>query len=140
MVLGQPRTVAAVGQLSPTGSDLVVGVQMSYPGGAIAQVHTSAAGDSPDSGLILGTKGWVHLDGRIHHPSSVTISIRDETETIPATEYGSGYGPQIAEVERCLRAGLTESPYVPLDDTVALLEVIDDVRAQIGVRYAADQS
>lgn len=138
LVLGPPSSVSAVGRLSPTGSDLVAAVQLSYASGAVAQAHTSAAGDSPDSGLILGTAGWIRLDERVHHPASVTVSTAAGVETYPATEYGSGYGPQIAEVERCLRAGLIESPAVPLDDTVAILEMIDEVRAQIGVRYAAD--
>jgi hypothetical protein len=44
----------------------------------------------------------------------------------------------VAEVERCLRAGELESPVVPLDDTIAILETIDEARRQIGVRYPAD--
>ncbi len=42
-------------------------------------------------------------------------------------------------MERALRAGETESPVVPLQDTVEILEVIDQARAQIGVRYPADR-
>jgi hypothetical protein len=42
-------------------------------------------------------------------------------------------------VERALRAGETESAVVPLQDTVEILEVIDQARAQIGVRYQADE-
>ena len=41
-------------------------------------------------------------------------------------------------MERCLRAGLTESPLVPLDDTVAILGVLDEARAELGVRYPVD--
>jgi hypothetical protein len=51
---------------------------------------------------------------------------------------GNGYGFQIAEVQRCLRAGETESPLVPLDETVAILELLDEVRAELGVHYPAD--
>ena len=42
-------------------------------------------------------------------------------------------------MERALRAGETESAVVPLQDTVQILEVIDQARAQIGVRYPADE-
>jgi len=31
-----------------------------------------------------------------------------------------------------------ESPRVPLDDTVGILETLDEARRQIGVRYSAD--
>ena len=38
---------------------------------------------------------------------------------------------------RCLRNGETESPLVPLDETVALMRLMDTIRDQIGVRYDA---
>ena len=44
---------------------------------------------------------------------------------------------EAAEVNRCLRAGLTESPLLPLDETLAIMGVLDDVRAQIGLDYSA---
>lgn len=137
-VLGRPDAVAAAGRLSPTGSDLVVALQLSYADGPVAQVLTSAAGGSPDAGLILGTAGWVRLEPRIHRPRSITVSTAEGDEQIHGGQEGSGYAPQVAEVERCLRAGLTESATLPLDDTVALLDVIDQARAQLGVVYAAD--
>jgi hypothetical protein len=74
----------------------------------------------------------------VHHPSSVTVWTSEGEEVLPTTEYGNSYAPQIAEVERCLLAGLAEIPFVSLDDTVALLEVIDEARAQIGVHYLSD--
>jgi hypothetical protein len=42
---------------------------------------------------------------------------------------GNGYNYEIAEVVRCLRAGRTECPVMPLDESVAILEVIDQMRA-----------
>ncbi len=138
MVLGAPDAVSAFGQLSPTGSDLVAALQLSYPGGKVAQVHTSAAGFSPDASLVLGTGGWIHLTPRIHRPRTLTVWTSEGEETIHGTEEGNGYGLEVAEVERCLRAGLTESPAIPLGDTVGILRVIDQARAQLGVVYAAD--
>jgi len=41
-------------------------------------------------------------------------------------------------VVRCLRNGETESPLVPLEETVAMMRLMDDIRDRIGVRYAAD--
>jgi hypothetical protein len=37
---------------------------------------------------------------------------------------------------RCLRAGLLESPVMPLDETVSILGTLDEVRDQIGLNYS----
>ncbi len=44
---------------------------------------------------------------------------------------GNGLGHQIEEVSRCLLAGLTTSPLMPLADSVAALRVIDDLRRKL---------
>jgi len=138
MLLGAPESVQAVGRLSPTGSDVTAALQLSYPGGQVAQIHSSASAVSPDAGLIIGTEGWLRLEPRIHRPEALTVWTTDGTETIHGSAEGTGYDLEVAEVERCLRAGLGESPLVPLDDTVDILRLIDEARSQLGVRYAAD--
>ena len=46
----------------------------------------------------------------------------------------------VKEVGRCLRAGLLESPLMPLDETVSIIGTLDEVRDQIGLTYASEQS
>jgi hypothetical protein len=48
---------------------------------------------------------------------------------------GTGLAHEALEVVRCLRNGETESPLVPLDDTVALMRQMDRIRELVGVRY-----
>ena len=48
---------------------------------------------------------------------------------------GAGYGNEIVEVHRCLRAGLTTSDVVPPEQTVSLMRQLDVIREQIGVHY-----
>ena len=51
---------------------------------------------------------------------------------------GRGYGHEIAEFRRCLAEGLLESPLVPHAQTLTIMRQMDDLRAQVGVRYAGD--
>ena len=139
MILGRPQTQAVAGALAPTGSDLTAALQWSYADGRLAQIYCSAAGYSPYAGLVTGTDGWLRLEERVHHPTRLIISNSAGERVIEgAPQVGNGYGHQVAEVARCLREGLTESPYVPLDDTVGVLELLDDARHQLGVHYPAD--
>jgi hypothetical protein len=59
-------------------------------------------------------------------------------EVIAKPWRGNRYVAQVEEVHRCLRAGLAESPVMPLDETVALVGWMDAMRAQFGLRYPGE--
>jgi predicted dehydrogenase len=140
LFLGRPDTVHAVGSLSPTGSDLTNAMQWGYADGRVAQLYCSAAGESPFAALVTGTAGWISIEPRIHRPTRMVVHDASGDEVIPAeAEPGNGYALEVLEVARCLREGILESPLVPLDDTVAILEVLDEARRQLGVHYPADE-
>ena len=139
MFLGRPDEMQAVGTLAPTGTDVTVGQLWRYDRGPIASLYCSAAGPSPFGGLINGTDGWISIEPRLHRPDRLLVHRGDDTEVIAAPAVsGNGYVLQVQEVERCLDAGLTESEFIPLDDTIGILEVLDEARRQLGVRYPAD--
>ncbi|MEP7020848.1 MAG: Gfo/Idh/MocA family oxidoreductase [Pseudonocardiales bacterium] len=138
LFLGQPDAVQAYGVLSPTGSDATASLQCSYASGRVAQIHTSAVRESPLGALVVGTAGWIQVQSPLHLPASMTIHTAEGDEVVTGQMPGNGYRLEVAEVERCLRAGELESPIVPLDETVAILETIDEARRQIGVDYPAD--
>jgi predicted dehydrogenase len=139
LFLGRPDTVQATGFLSPTRSDLTVAMQWGYDNGRFAQLASTTLGPNRLPGLIAGPAGWISLTGPVYRPEVITIHDGAGDEVLTGELPGHGYQPQILEVERCLRAGELESPLVPLDETIAILEVLDEVRAQVGVRYAADE-
>jgi len=140
MFLGRPDEVQALGTLAPTGADVTVSQQWRYDRGPIAQLFCTAAGPSPFGGLINGSAGWIGIEPRLHRPQRLVVHRGDDTEVIEAAPVpGNGYLLEVHEVERCLNEGRTESEHIPLDETVAILDVIDEVRRQLGVRYPADE-
>ncbi|SEA64142.1 Gfo/Idh/MocA family protein [Rubrimonas cliftonensis] len=52
--------------------------------------------------------------------------------TVFAPFAGNGYGHQADEVRRCVEAGLTESPVMPLAESVAIIAAMDQARAAWG--------
>ncbi|HEX8404008.1 MAG TPA: gfo/Idh/MocA family oxidoreductase, partial [Duganella sp.] len=60
----------------------------------------------------------------------------ERTVTLPRS--GNGYTHEAQEVGRCIRAGLIESPVMPHAETLNIMGTLDDIRAQIGLRYSAD--
>jgi len=44
------------------------------------------------------------------------------------------------EVRRCILQGLTESPSLSLDESLAIAKVLEDIRLQIGALYTLDNN
>lgn len=139
LFLGEPDVVAAVAGLSPAGVDLNVAMSLGYATGAVASLSTSMTGPTPRTGSITTERGRFDFGDSFHHPARVTWTSEGHTETVEEPIIGTGLAHEAAEVMRCLRAGETESPLVPLDETVAIMRLMDGIRTQIGVTYDADR-
>ena len=141
LMLGRYATVVAAGDLGESGIDLDVAVAARHEGGAVSALTTSMTSDSPRSATIATDQGLLEVPADFHHPSyAVWTPTGGEPQRIepPSPVLGTGLGNEAAHVQECLRDGLTESPLVPHAQTLELLGVMDDLRAQLGVRYAAD--
>jgi hypothetical protein len=88
---------------------------------------------------ISGSDGWIDLPAFMHCPTSFTVTAGvSQPEVVDASFDGDGFEFEIAEVHRCLARGLTESPTMPLAETLALAGTMDAVRAQIGLTYPGE--
>jgi len=138
LFLGRPDTQQVLGTLSPTGSDETVAIQWGYASGATAQLRCAMTAPTPGHATIAGTTGSISVEPVLLKQERLVVSAKDGGEP-RVTDNQSGYGPQIEEVERCLRNGLLESPVAPHADTIAILELIDRARADLGVRYPGER-
>jgi predicted dehydrogenase len=137
LVLGAPSKVTAVSSPAFTGVDGTTSVILQYPRGAQALLTCTSLGRVPNRAVIVGTEARVEVDPWFYTPTSFTVVSRDGTVLERYGEPYEGYGlrEQAAEVGRCLAAGQTESPLLPLDETVAILGTLDEIRRQIGLDY-----
>lgn len=148
LVLGEPVELRAVAALSAGGIDLDVVIAGRYPGDALASMTSSMTSFSDRSGVIATDRGRIVLHGQFHHPTHAEFvpvaagSSNDDSDQarplrIDGAEpvIGVGYGNELAEAARCLRAGLRESPWVPHAQTLSLMRQLDAVREQIGVHH-----
>jgi predicted dehydrogenase len=135
LVLGPPDQVVGTGHVGPTGVDEVVAGTLHHPGGALGVVRGAITAPLASTARITGTGGWVELGRRMHTPPHLTIGQAGRTERIECGYTGEGLRFEAAEVERCLAEGLTESPTMPLDETLTIMGTLDALRACVGVTY-----
>ena len=139
MIFGTPTKVTAVSDVAFTGVDAQTSVVLQYEGGRQSISFTTLETLSANQAAINGTDARIEVDGVFYSPSSFSVISRDgAVERFDIPHEGHGLRHQAAEVGRCLRAGLTESPTLTLAETLSIMETLDEVRRQIGLRYPSE--
>ncbi|MCU1509211.1 MAG: oxidoreductase [Glaciihabitans sp.] len=135
--LGNPTAIASFGSLAPTGVDAQAVSALQFASGAQAAISTSILVDSPSQGSIFGTKGSVRYENGFIYPSAFRLTIGgDETEwkDESGVQARDGLAWQAVALAGFVADGRTESPLHSLDDSIALMQSLDEVRTQLGAK------
>jgi predicted dehydrogenase len=136
MLLGRPDRIVSLAEIGQTGVDEQAGIVLGYPQGQLAVLHSAIRTRTPNEATIIGTEGWIYIHPRFWVPTTLTVDRPDqEPETREIPFEGNGYQYEADEVHRCIAAGKTESEIMPLDETLAIMETMDTIRAQWGLKY-----
>lgn len=133
---GKPDKVQASAHIGETGVDEQTAMVLSYGDGALAMLSCAVRTTTPQQARIDGTEGSIHIPD-FWHATQATLSVRGEDLVEYTGE--AGYHFEAAEVMSCLRAGNKESSLVPLDESIAIAEMMDRVREQIGLVYPMEE-
>ena len=136
MLFGKPKTIKAIAALGKSGVDEHDGYLLEHQDGAIANLFVSLRGQSSPDVTLLGSKGKIYLHPPIFCPSRLTLGLYDGGGTEFDLPFESnGYQFEIMEVNRCLQAGLKESELMPLDESLEIMQSMDEIRKQIQLQY-----
>ncbi|MEW9527325.1 Gfo/Idh/MocA family protein [Microbispora sp. NPDC049125] len=139
MVFGAPSSVLASAQFGDTGVDGQTAVLLQYEQGVQAVATSTMQARLDNRASIAGTDARIDIDPTWYRPTSFTLTERTgAVERYEFPEPGNGLRYQAEEVARCVRAGLLESPVMTLDESCQIMGTMDDVRAQIGLRYPGE--
>jgi len=137
MVLGAPSKVTGVAVLGETNVDEQEAISLLHPSGAVACVGVTIRSNPISLATIVGTSGRIQIDHDFHKPTTFTVVVdgkKPELIAYPLDE-GNGYQFEAVHVMECLQKGLTESPAMPLDESLTIMQTMDTLREQWGVRY-----
>lgn len=142
LVLGEAEELSVQAVLAPSGVDLDVAIAGRYPGGTLASLNASMTSWSSRRASIATDLGRIDLGPQFHHPVQAVFVAQATGEEVvlggAEPVIGVGYGNEILEVGRCVRAGLRESPLVPHAQTLTLMRQMDALRSAAGIRYPDD--
>lgn len=138
--LGIPTDVVAKSVFTATNVDATTVIRLDYENGNVADLFCSVVNETDVVGEVYGTKGRLKLHSRFHHSSTLTWNVYGEPEQLYEVKCpDNGYGYEIEEVHYCLSENKKESDLLPLDFSLTLITLLDQIREKAGVVYPVDQ-
>ena len=124
---------------SATGMDLTNAITLVLSDGVLCNLQTSAACVGDNIGVVAGTEGNLIIDN-INNPQKITVNGPDRTyiETIPVPQQITGYEYQFLACHEALAEGLLEPREMPHEETLYIMQLMDDLRRKWGVVYPMD--
>jgi predicted dehydrogenase len=140
MVLGVPNKISASATFTDKGVDASSSVIFDYKDGAQAILTSNMMVSTPCRATICGTLGKIEIDRTFYNPASMRVIMHDGTTTEYPSDYkGHGLREQAAEFERVVRNGEKSSSILTPDESILIMESLDEVRRQIGLIYPSEK-
>lgn len=140
MVLGVPAKIRAAATFTDKGVDASSSVIFDYQSGAQAILTSNMMVSTPCRATICGTLGKIEIDRTFYNPTSMRVIMHDGTTTEYPSDYkGHGLREQALEFEKVVRNGEKSSPILTPDESILIMESLDEVRRQIGLIYPSER-
>ncbi|MFV0464067.1 MAG: Gfo/Idh/MocA family protein [Nostocoides sp.] len=120
-----------------TGAGTADAAGQSGGSGRTAQFHATILGETPTRASIVGDAGALWIDRHFYRPGPFTVrqaGAEPLTWDEPRVDH-DGLHFEVAETARRIAAGEQGSPIRPFTDTIATLELMDSIRAAVGVDF-----
>ena len=135
-LLGEPTDVRALGRLTAGGVDAAIAGSMLHDSGAVTTFSTSLDATSDLTARITGTSGSIVVEQPFWYPSAFSITVDGETERVEVPNRGLAH--EAEHVMERIRAGHLESDIQTWAATLANMELMDEIRRQVGVFYPSE--
>jgi predicted dehydrogenase len=136
MILGNPAHINSKAVMTEKGVDAQTSMIFTYDSGAQAVLTTTMVEQTPCRAVVAGLNGWLEIDRTFYNPAAMRVVLNDGTVTeYPNTYTGHGLREQAETFKQLVRSGKLESEILTWADTVDIMNSLDTVREQIGLKY-----
>ncbi|MFT4938426.1 MAG: putative dehydrogenase [Paraglaciecola sp.] len=132
----QPSQIQAMGKIGASNVDENTTVNMSYPSGCYAQFTCTIMAQASNSMTIMGSEGRIVLPACFWNGSKAILQRDGVVEEIDFLHKVNGFEYQIKESMACVIAGNVCSKMMPHSDSLVLMQTMDEIRRQIGLKFS----
>ena len=139
-ILGKPEEIMSMARFKATGADAEVATIFRHGGGGLSTTISSSDNGGRNVASILGTQARIDIDATWYAPTSFRVVDSEDKvlESYVSDVPGRGMQFQADEIERLVIAGAISGEILPAEESVAIMETLDTIRAQIGLRYPGE--
>ena len=131
LALGGIERATGLGDLTGRGVDRRFAFVAQSPSGAVASLSTDMSARTPTTASVNGTWAALELESRFYMPTTMRLVGADgvvlDTMTGDAMEQHRGLRHEAIEVAHRVSAGESESPVMSLNESIAILTVMDEL-------------
>ena len=129
-------SIVATGNKHESGVDLSDNITLFHEDKVLSSLTCTMECSTPRLGTISGEQGYLVVEN-VNNPEEVRLYDKDHrlVERIRPEGQISGYEYELRECRDCLASGKKEAPSMPLSETLRVMEILDAIRAQLGVSY-----
>lgn len=141
MVFGdEVETLTGTAVMTETGVDAQNSITITYKDGRMAVLNSSAMGLSDRRGVIYGDNGFIEVEN-INNCEGIKVYDRFRklivSHSVPAQI--SGYEYEVEACARAIAAGELECPEMPHEETLRMMNWMDQLRRQWGMVYPMEK-
>lgn len=137
MILGnKPEQIVSIGNIGETGVDERASIILGYDNGVMANLYCGVSAMMKNDAVIFGEKGYITIP-EFWQGEKLIVSYFDETEDL-VIEMGhrmNGYCYEAEAVGMLVNEGEKESPIMSLEDSLSVMKIMDQLRADWGLKY-----
>lgn len=123
---------------SITGVDEQSAYIFRYPSGSLAVMNSAVNVETQHNAWIYGSEGYIHMP-HFFHATKIHVQRKDGIrDTINLPFESTGYGYEAIEVMNCINSGKTESSIMPLAESLKIMQLMDSIRDQWGLKYPVE--
>ncbi len=140
MVFGtRPKKIVSVVNIGSTGVDYNESLSFLYESGAVASISAGLEAKTAIEAVVSGTEGSIKLDSMFFRTKRITLAQGEKTEVMDFDFDGHGYQFEAEHAGQCLIDGKTESDVMGLDESIEIMETLDEIRADWGLVYPQEK-
>jgi predicted dehydrogenase len=135
----QPKTISSHMTFCSTGVDETASVLLGYGDGQSAFSLSAVTTNTIQEALIYGEEGSIRLMPPYWGGDTILLNDKNGQKEIKLP-FGNGFSFEAREAMDCLDKNLLESPVMPLDETLAVMETLDKIRHENNLRYPFEKN